>query len=236
MFSVLSSTFLIFTLQHSALSQESNWLKKELGRESKQQTLSSEEYANLALEGYTKKLGTPAEHIALIEKSLFRNPYRLSLYKLKTQILTEQSYSSFEIPNSLHILTAFKPLFTFLVFFGFLILGARLSGRLYNHKINFSKPEENLGFYTLSSILASILFFSLFLWHFNKVHQAWACVVTSKNANVYSGPSIDSVIVRSLPSGACIPMKRKTGKWAGFSTARVSGWVNLEHLEPVRGR
>jgi hypothetical protein len=236
MLSVISSIFLIFALQHSALSGEANWLKKEIQKELENSTkISSEKYANIAIEGYQKKLGTPAEHIALIEKSLFKNPYRYSLYKLRSQILTEQSYSSFEIPSSLHLMTAFKPLFTFLVFLIFLILGARFTGKLYNHRVNYTKPEENLGFYCLSSLLMSALFFSLFLWHYNKVHQPWACV-TSKSATVYSGPSVDSVIVRSLPSGACIPMQRRLGDWAGFSTARVSGWVDLKHLESVRGR
>ena len=226
----------MFALQHSALSQDANWLQKELTRELRNNTnLSSERYANLALQGYENKKGTPAEHIALIEKSLFKNPYRFSLYKLRSQILTEQSYSRFEVPKSLHLLTAFKPLFTFIIFAVFLILGARFAGRLYNHRINYSKPPENLGFYALSSLLSASLFFSLFLWHYNKIHKPWACV-TAENTTVYSGPSVDSVTIRSLPTGACLPIEKKIGNWAGFSTARVSGWVNLKYLEPVRGR
>lgn len=232
MYSIFSSIFLIFALQHSALSADKNWLESEL---KKQPTHNSQTLANLALEGYQSNLGTPAEHIALIEKSLFKNPYRLSLYKLRSQILSENSYSSFEVPMSVHILSSFKPLFTFMALIIFVLLSARYLGRLYNHRLNFTKPEENLGFYALSSILASFLFFSLFLWHYGKVHQPWACVI-SENATVYSGPSMDSVIVRSLPNGACLPIKKKTDKWAGFSTARVSGWVDLEQLEPVRGR
>ena len=231
MYSIFSSIFLILALQHPALSADKNWLESELKKNSQQ---SSQTYANLALEGYKSKLGTPAEHTALIEKSLFKNPYRYSLYKLRSQILSENSYSSFEVPMSLHILSSIKPLFTFIIFIAFLLLGARFSGRLYNHRLNFTKSDENLGFYTLSTILASFLFFSLFLWHYGKVHQPWTCVI-AENATVYSGPSVDSVVVRSLPNGACLPIKKKMDDWAGFSTARVSGWVNLKHLEPVRG-
>ena len=234
MVSMVSSIFLMFALQHSALSveqKEQSWMNTELDKHSHKP---SETYANLALEGYKKKLGTPSEHITLIEKSLFKNPYRLSLYKLRSRILTEQSSSGFEIPIHLHVLTALKPLFTFIIFVIFLAFSARFCGRLYNHKINFTQPEENLGFYTLSLSLGSILFFSLFLWHYSKIHQPWACVV-SNSATVYSGLSENSTRVRSLPSGSCLPIKKKVDKWAGVSTPRASGWIELKHLEPVRG-
>lgn len=232
MFSFFYTIFLVFTLQHSALSVEGQWLEKEL---LKHESPSSSVYANLALEGHTKKLGTPAEHLALIEKSLYKNPYRPSLFKLRSKILEKESYSSFEIPMSTHLLTAFKPLFTFLIFVLFLFLGAKFIGRLYNHKLHFTKAEPHLGFYALSSSLVSLFFFSLFLWHFFTVNQSWACV-TSAETDVFSAPSGEATVVRSLPAGSCLPIKKKTDKWVGFSTARVNGWVSLEKLESVRGR
>jgi len=236
MLTLFYSIILSFTLQHSALSIEpvqnqEDWISAELSKHTKP---SSSVYANLALKGHTQKIGKPAEHIALIETSLYKNPYRTSLYKLRTEVMKKSSYSSFEIPMSTHLLTAFKPLFTFLIFAFLLLFTAKLIGRLYNHRLNFTKAEPNLGFYALSSSLITILFFSLFLWHFSTVNRPWTCI-TAAGTEVYSAPSNDSTIVRSLPAGSCLPLTKKTDKWAGFSTARVSGWVELSKLQAVRG-
>jgi hypothetical protein len=196
--------------------------------------LSSATLSNLALKGFKNKKSS-SELVPLIEKSLSLNPYRLSLYKLRSEILSKESFSGFEVPLRLHILTAFKPLLTFVLFSLFLLMAVRFYARIYNAKINFKVLDKNIKLFFISSSFLALLLFSAFIWHYNKVYSPWICV-TSKDARLYTAPTSDSVVLRSLPRGACLAVAKTRGDWLSLNTEKARGWISKKQLTPVRGR
>jgi|GEM_PF-6346365 len=263
MFSVIYSIFLLMTPQHSALSSETLLpseltaktadmpeaagdiaqsaeapedlgVAKEADHPIDMKGLSSAELSNLALTGFKNKKPS-SELVPLIEKSLSLNPYRVSLYRLRSEILSKESFSGFEVPLRLHILTAIKPLLTFVVFCLFLLLAVRFFAQIYNAKINFKVLEKNIKLFFISSSLLAFLFISAFIWHYNLVYSPWICI-TSKDARLHTAPSSDSVVLRSLPRGACLAVAKTRGDWISLNTEKARGWISKEQLTPVRRR
>ena len=229
------------TPQHSALSSETLLASEQIAKASDateqfidMNGFSSAELSNLALKGFkNKKLSS--ELVPLIEKSLSSNPYRLSLYKLRSEILSKESFSGFEVPLRLHILTALKPLLTFAVFSLFLLLAVRFFAQIYNAKINFKILDKNTKLFFISSSFLAFLFFSAFMWHYNTVYSPWICI-TSKDARLYTAPSNDSVVLRSLPKGACLAVAKSRSEWVSLNTEKARGWISKEQVTPVRRR
>lgn len=190
------------------------------------------ELANESLELLQAKKDLP-QSLIFIEQSLFKNPYNLKAYELRSKIYDNLNYTSDRIPFTAYIFAALPIWLSLLAFTLCFFWCAKNWGKWHNLNKKFSTVSEALKIKSYFSLFLSLSLFIFFFTHLNQNKKSWACIVSSQ-APLKTGPSVKANTQRKLNAGVCFSPISKKGAWTSLTASDLVGWVETKSLRTVR--
>lgn len=198
----------------------------------KSDTATASELANESLK-LLKSNQDLSSALIFIEQSLFKNPYNLKAYQVRSKIYDKLNYTSDRIPLTAYILEAFPVWLSLLLFALSFFWCAKNWGFWYNSEKKFSSVEESLKIKSYLSLFLSLIFLICFFGHLSLNKKNWACIV-SDSTPLKTGPATSSNTQRNLNTGVCFSPSATQGDWTSLTASELRGWVRTESLRTVR--